>query len=248
MSVYVPGPSQKRFGPQKPIIGGSAPGSRSLQPRRSVESRKNRMKLAHSVRAGACLRGLTGALTTGLALAGMTWMPSLAWGQWSGGPTGPVYYNGGNVGIGTSSPDKTLTVSGPIHVYGGINLNDWTEGYFIANQAGMYMPINTLDLRLQTQSIDRMSVTYTGNVGIGTTNPQHLLHVAGTIGAEEVIVSSTGADYVFGPGYRLASLSELDTYIKRTTICRISHPKRKYRRTASGWARCKRSCWPRLRN
>jgi len=29
-----------------------------------------------------------------------------------------------------------------------------------------------------------------------------------------VIVSSTGADYVFGPGYRLASLSELDTYIK----------------------------------
>ncbi|HLJ16493.1 MAG TPA: hypothetical protein VKV15_18480, partial [Bryobacteraceae bacterium] len=95
-----------------------------------------------------------------------------------------------------------------------INLNDWTEGYFIANQAGMYMPINTLDLRLQTQSIDRMSVTYTGNVGIGTTNPQHLLHVAGTIGAEEVFVSSTGADYVFGPGYRLASLSELDTYIK----------------------------------
>jgi hypothetical protein len=54
----------------------------------------------------------------------------------------------------------------------------------------------------------------TGNVGIGTTNPQHLLHVAGTIGAEEVIVSSTGADYVFQSGYRLRPLSEVNAFIQ----------------------------------
>jgi hypothetical protein len=53
-----------------------------------------------------------------------------------------------------------------------------------------------------------------GYVGIGTTNPQHLLHVAGTIGAEEVIVSSTGADYVFQPGYRLRPLSEVNAFIQ----------------------------------
>jgi len=53
-----------------------------------------------------------------------------------------------------------------------------------------------------------------GNVGIGTTNPQHLLHVAGTIGAEEVLVTSTGADYVFEPGYRLKPLSEVASYIE----------------------------------
>lgn len=52
-----------------------------------------------------------------------------------------------------------------------------------------------------------------GKVGIGTTNPQHLLHVAGTIGAEEVIVSSTGADYVFRPGYRLQPLNEVSDFI-----------------------------------
>jgi hypothetical protein len=40
------------------------------------------------------------------------------------------------------------------------------------------------------------------------------LHVAGTIGAEEVIVSSTGADYVFEPGYRLAPLGEVADYIR----------------------------------
>jgi hypothetical protein len=53
-----------------------------------------------------------------------------------------------------------------------------------------------------------------GNVGIGTTSPQHLLHVAGTIGAEQVIVSSTGADYVFDPNYKLAPLSEVASYVE----------------------------------
>jgi hypothetical protein len=53
-----------------------------------------------------------------------------------------------------------------------------------------------------------------GNVGIGTASPQHLLHVAGTIGAEEVIVSATGADYVFQPGYHLQPLSEVSDFIQ----------------------------------
>jgi len=40
------------------------------------------------------------------------------------------------------------------------------------------------------------------------------LQVTGAIGAEEVIVSSTGADYVFEPGYRLRGLEDVATYIK----------------------------------
>jgi hypothetical protein len=42
-------------------------------------------------------------------------------------------------------------------------------------------------------------VVFAGTVGIGTTNPQHLLSVAGTIGAQEIVVVSSGADYVFSP-------------------------------------------------
>lgn len=40
------------------------------------------------------------------------------------------------------------------------------------------------------------------------------MHVAGTIGAEEVVVTSTGADYVFGPGYQLQPLNEVNAYIQ----------------------------------
>ncbi len=45
-------------------------------------------------------------------------------------------------------------------------------------------------------------------------NPQHLLRVTGTIGATQIIVSATGADYVFAPNYRLQPLPEVASYIK----------------------------------
>lgn len=37
----------------------------------------------------------------------------------------------------------------------------------------------------------------------------------GTIGATEVIVSSTGADYVFDPAYHLRGLADVSAYIQQ---------------------------------
>jgi hypothetical protein len=55
----------------------------------------------------------------------------------------------------------------------------------------------------------------TGNVGIGTTNPNQKLTVNGTIYGKEVKVDLNvpGPDYVFAHNYQLPTLTELKTYI-----------------------------------
>jgi len=67
-----------------------------------------------------------------------------------------------------------------------------------------------------------------GKIGIGTTQPDELLTVKGKIHSQEVIVDLKGAvapDYVFEsyyegnsklkPTYKLLTLSEIETYIKK---------------------------------
>jgi hypothetical protein len=83
---------------------------------------------------------------------------------------------------------------------------------FIGTEKGGTGLNRALVLTMGSSEIMRLATN--GYVGIGTTTPQHLLHVNGTIGAIEVIVSSTGADYVFRPDYRLRPLTEVASFIK----------------------------------
>jgi hypothetical protein len=149
--------------------------------------------------------------------------------NWIGGPAGPVYYNGGNAGIGTSSPGTKLSVvsSGSIDgltlssvnrssiwftTTGPYNWN-WllqnavsTNGdfQFLASTAPGGTPITSI-----------MTLQASGNVGVGTTNPQSKLAVNGNITAKDVMVTNTGwSDYVFQPGYRLRPLREVGAYIQ----------------------------------
>ena len=69
---------------------------------------------------------------------------------------------------------------------------------------------------LWTQSGSNIYYNGSGNVGIGTTNPDKKLTVAGTIHAEEVIVDASvpQPDYVFEEDYDLRSLEEVETFIQ----------------------------------
>ena len=80
------------------------------------------------------------------------------------------------------------------------------------SQAGVFGS-TTSSLQLTTNDSIRMTIQ-NGNIGIGTASPSYKLDVNGTIRANEIIVNTTGADFVFADDYQLRPLSEVKTFIQ----------------------------------
>ena len=85
----------------------------------------------------------------------------------------------GNVGIGTTSPDKKLEVSGDIKISGG----DY-NGLFFENASGttktllyQHAGYDALVIKDIVNNADRVTFKNSGNVGIGTTSPDRKLEV-----------------------------------------------------------------------
>jgi hypothetical protein len=65
---------------------------------------------------------------------------------------------------------------------------------------------------------EKLRIKNNGNVLIGKTtqaNSGYKLDVAGNIRANQIVVNTTGADFVFAPSYRLTPLYALKTYIDK---------------------------------
>ena len=125
----------------------------------------------------------------------------------------------GNLGLGTSNPTEKIDVNGGIKIantagttagtirwtgtdFEGHDGTDWKS--FTTGGAGAWSTSGT-------------TIFYTdGHIGIGTTAPQYPLDVSGTIRACEVEVNNLDGwcDYVFEEDYKLASLEEVESYIK----------------------------------
>lgn len=78
------------------------------------------------------------------------------------------------------------------------------------NTSGGSMSFNT------NNNNEVMRLLYNGNVLIAKitqNNPVYKLDVGGSVRADQIVVNSNGADFVFAPSYKLSSLSNLKKYI-----------------------------------
>ena len=159
----------------------------------------------------------------GLTLFALMLMQSALHAQWSTNGSS-IYYNSGNVGIGTSTPSQLLQVYNPssdakASILTGDGVGSAVMFFTSGSQSwlcGLNAGLGTDDYVIANQSGNGgyLVMTPTGQVGLGTNNPGvYKLDVTGGIRADSVIVNTSGADFVFDKHYRKISLDSLGKYI-----------------------------------
>jgi trimeric autotransporter adhesin len=138
----------------------------------------------------------------------------------------------GNVGIGTSSPTPP-TAYGGLHInsqYPVLKLSSTTSGTGVAD--GFTVRINSTDdaqlwhyenknMSFATNNAERMRIDSTGNVGIGTTTPEALLHVQknanGAIGIKiENYYGANASAYLYLTTPNVAATGESSAYLSKS--------------------------------
>lgn len=132
----------------------------------------------------------------------------------------------GNVAVGTNIPDANtkFTLQTPAdfstalsirNPSGSAKFNAYVGGPGNGNTISLGTP-GAMPIALYTNSANRMFITASGNVGIGTDNPTNKLSVYGNIRSTEVIVETANwPDYVFNKNYQLQPLVEVEKYIQQ---------------------------------
>ena len=127
----------------------------------------------------------------------------------------PISGSGTNGGLKLYSSIGGSLEFGPID-YGIVRFKTNMDKYHFDKDVtigtGVLSSSTSLTFRTNN-STNGMKISLNGNVGIGTSTPQYKLDVAGTIRAEELIVETTGADFVFAEDYQLRPLSEVKAFI-----------------------------------
>ena len=137
-----------------------------------------------------------------------------------------LFYKDGNVGIGNSNPSRALVINGSaadnlvLKRNGGTDANNTIK--FENENVNMYVGASTsndfaIGFHPNLNSNAKFIISSnTGNVGIGTTNPDiWKLAVNGEIRAKEIKVETGWSDFVFENTYQLPSLTEVENHIQQ---------------------------------
>ncbi len=135
-----------------------------------------------------------------------------------------IYDNGINVGIGTTNPNAKLEINGNMRL---TNRGQYIE--FVNSGHRIGRDSSNDSLTFSTGNVTRMVINPYGRVGIGTTNPQGILHVVDVLGNRNVAIITDGAgsyrsDWPSGWGGGLAtwdivgSSAYLDQVVRRSDI------------------------------
>jgi hypothetical protein len=139
---------------------------------------------------------------------------------------GDSYIKGGNLGIGTTSPGKTLDIAkdaGTLRIR-NLTSNAYSPSIQISNVAGdqyFWMNYNNNNgnghigiTTLANGSVEILTLDNRGYLGIGTASPQSMLSVNGIITSKEIKVTLEGwSDFVFNDDYKLKDLEEVESFI-----------------------------------
>jgi hypothetical protein len=90
---------------------------------------------------------------------------------------GNIFTTGGNLGVGITSPSRKLHVQSDMRIGGSGAVLDFGDDF----TTQIFRNATTSEMRFNTNNLSRMTITSTGNLGIGTTAPASQLDVNGSI-------------------------------------------------------------------
>jgi hypothetical protein len=140
----------------------------------------------------------------------------ISYAQWTGGPSGPIYYSGGNVGVGITNPQVNLEINNNSYSNGNQLMVSGAErtryNGLISQTVLAGSTIFSLGTTSNFNSFAQTLNIYNGNVGIGTTSPVSALNVVrgGTNATNDyssIHITTTGSGSIYGPILYLNGIS-----------------------------------------